>query len=149
MRGYLTAWVSMCWGAGSFLATGVLRGSLNLKGDAGWRVPYGLQWVWVPPLLLVGFLAPESPWYLIRRNRIEDAEKSLALGCPLSRSPCALTEPTATTTARRRRSPPPRPSRTSSEPRRLLGRRSPPCTRSDWLISSHRDNGRKSTCWRR
>ncbi|KAM0276285.1 hypothetical protein ACHAQH_006915 [Verticillium albo-atrum] len=77
MRGYLTAWVSMCWGAGSFLATGVLRGSLNLKGDAGWRVPYGLQWVWVPPLFLVGFLAPESPWYLIRRERVAEAEKSL------------------------------------------------------------------------
>ncbi|KAI7544308.1 hypothetical protein KC331_g6889, partial [Hortaea werneckii] len=44
IRGYLTAWVSMCWGAGSFLATGVLRGSLNLDGDAGWRLPYGVQW---------------------------------------------------------------------------------------------------------
>ncbi|KAH6986685.1 alpha-glucosides permease MPH2/3 [Ilyonectria destructans] len=77
MRGYLTAWVSMCWGAGTFLATGVLRGSLSLKGDAGWRVPYGLQWVWIPPLLIVGFLAPESPWYLIRRGRDAEAEKSL------------------------------------------------------------------------
>lgn len=77
LRGYLTAWVSMCWGAGSFLATGVLRGSLSLEGDAGWRVPYGLQWIWVPPLLIVGFLAPESPWYLIRRNRPEAAEKAL------------------------------------------------------------------------
>ncbi|KAF4970373.1 hypothetical protein FZEAL_10065 [Fusarium zealandicum] len=77
LRGYLTAWVSMCWGAGSFLATGVLRGSIGLKGDAGWRVPYGLQWIWIPPLFIVACLAPESPWYLIRRNRLEDAEKAL------------------------------------------------------------------------
>ena len=77
LRGYLTAWVSMCWGCGSFLATGVLRGSLDLPGDAGWRVPYGVQWVWIPPLFLVAVFAPESPWYLIRRGRIEDAEKSL------------------------------------------------------------------------
>ncbi|KAF1961132.1 general substrate transporter [Byssothecium circinans] len=77
LRGYLTAWVSMCWGAGSFLATGVLRGSLNLKGDAGWRVPYGLQWIWIPPLIIVGFLCPESPWYLIRKERVADAEASL------------------------------------------------------------------------
>ncbi|KAH7021332.1 general substrate transporter [Microdochium trichocladiopsis] len=77
MRGYLTAWVSMCWGAGTFLATGVLRGSLNLEGDAAWRVPYGLQWIWIPPLILVGYLSPESPWFLVRKGRIADAEKSL------------------------------------------------------------------------
>ncbi|KIL93990.1 general alpha-glucoside permease [Fusarium avenaceum] len=77
LRGYLTAWVSMCWGAGSFLATGVLRGSLDLKGDAGWRVPYGLQWMWIPPLITVAYFSPESPWYLIRRNRVEDAENAL------------------------------------------------------------------------
>ncbi|GKT51781.1 maltose permease MAL31 [Colletotrichum spaethianum] len=77
MRGYLTAWVSMCWGAGSFLATGVLRGSIDLEGDLGWKVPYALQWVWIIPLFIVGFLSPESPWYLVRKGRIEEAEKSL------------------------------------------------------------------------
>ncbi|KAI1876750.1 uncharacterized protein JN550_000822 [Neoarthrinium moseri] len=77
MRGYLTAWVSMCWGAGSFLAAGVLRGSLNIPGDLGWKIPYALQWVWIVPLFIVGFLAPESPWYLVRRGRIDEAEKAL------------------------------------------------------------------------
>lgn len=106
LRGYLTAWVSMCWGSGSFreytfshpqkrdqdyslilmitntkkplsVAAGVLYGSLQLPGDAAFKVPYGLQWVWIPPLLLVGFLAPESPWYLVRRGKIEEAEKQL------------------------------------------------------------------------
>lgn len=77
MRGYLTAWVSMCWGAGSFLATVILRGSLDIPGDMGWRLPYALQWVWVVPLFVVAFFAPESPWYHIRQGRIDDAEKSL------------------------------------------------------------------------
>ncbi|KAJ3959818.1 hypothetical protein N0V92_003525 [Colletotrichum tropicale] len=77
LRGYLTAWVSMCWGCGSFLAAGVLRGALDLPGDLGWRIPYALQWVWVVPLFVVGFLAPESPWYLVRRGRLAEAEKSL------------------------------------------------------------------------
>ncbi|KAL2072046.1 hypothetical protein VTL71DRAFT_11389 [Oculimacula yallundae] len=79
LRGYLTAWVSMCWGAGSFLATGVLRGSLQFGplDDAGWMVPYGVQWVWIPPLFIVGYFAPESPWYLIRKGRQAEAEQSL------------------------------------------------------------------------
>ncbi|KAK0391134.1 hypothetical protein NLU13_0636 [Sarocladium strictum] len=77
LRGYLTAWVSMCWGCGSFLAQGVLRASLGLDGDLGWKLPYALQWVWIPPLIVVAFLCPESPWYLVRRGRLEDAERSL------------------------------------------------------------------------
>ncbi|TLS29327.1 hypothetical protein PpBr36_02158 [Pyricularia pennisetigena] len=77
MRGYLTAWTSMCWGCGSFLAAGVLRGSLQLPGDWAWKMPYGLQWVWIPPLFLAAFLAPENPWYLVRRGKIEEAERSL------------------------------------------------------------------------
>ncbi|KAK2022133.1 general substrate transporter [Colletotrichum zoysiae] len=77
MRGYLTAWVSMCWGTGTFLATIVLRGSLELEGDLGWKIPYALQWVWIIPLFIIGYLAPESPWYLVRKGRVEDAEKSL------------------------------------------------------------------------
>ncbi|KAH6638481.1 general substrate transporter [Boeremia exigua] len=77
MRGYLTAWVSMCWGAGSFLAAGVLKGTITIQGDAGWKIPYGLQWMWIPPLFAVAWFAPESPWYLIRRGKIEETEKSL------------------------------------------------------------------------
>lgn len=77
LRGYLTAWVSMCWGAGSFLATGILRGALELEGDAGWQVPYGLQWIWVLPLFIIAWFCPESPWYLIRKERDADCEKSL------------------------------------------------------------------------
>ncbi|CAN9463927.1 unnamed protein product [Alternaria alternata] len=77
MRGYLTAWVSMCWGAGSFLAAGVLKGTITIESDAGWKIPYGLQWMWIPPLFLVAWFAPESPWYLIRRGKIEECEKSL------------------------------------------------------------------------
>jgi len=60
MRGYLTAWVSMCWGSGSFLAAGVLRGSLGLPGNWAWRVPYILQWLWPLPLGIIAFYAPES-----------------------------------------------------------------------------------------
>jgi hypothetical protein len=62
---------------GSFLAAGVLKGTINIQGNAGWQIPYGLQWMWIPPLFLVAWFAPESPWYLIRRGKVDEAEKSL------------------------------------------------------------------------
>jgi len=36
-----------------------------------------IQWVWPIPLVLVAIFAPESPWWLVRKGRIEDAKKSL------------------------------------------------------------------------
>ena len=33
--------------------------------------------MWPLPLSIAVFLAPESPWWLVRKNRIEDAKKSL------------------------------------------------------------------------
>ena len=39
--------------------------------------PYALQWMWPLPLFIGVWFAPESPWWLVRRGRIEDAKKSL------------------------------------------------------------------------
>lgn len=50
----------MCWGIGSFLAAGILRGTLNLPGNAAWKVPYALQWIWPVPLFIIAWMAPES-----------------------------------------------------------------------------------------
>jgi SP family general alpha glucoside:H+ symporter-like MFS transporter len=36
-----------------------------------------LQWIWPPFLFFVGYFAPESPWYLVRTGKYEEAEKSL------------------------------------------------------------------------
>jgi SP family general alpha glucoside:H+ symporter-like MFS transporter len=36
-----------------------------------------LQWMWFPPLILGVFFAPESPWWLVRKERYDEAKKSL------------------------------------------------------------------------
>lgn len=36
-----------------------------------------LQWIWPVPLFFVGFFAPESPWFLVRKERYAEAEVSL------------------------------------------------------------------------
>jgi hypothetical protein len=57
----------MCWGIGSFLAAGILRGTLSLPGDTAWKVPYALQWVWPVPLFIIAWMAPESEHHLFHR----------------------------------------------------------------------------------
>lgn len=73
MRGYLTAFVNMCWGFGLLLSAGVVRASLELDSQWGWRIPFMIQWVWPVPLFVIACFAPESPWYLVKVGREDDA----------------------------------------------------------------------------
>ncbi|KAF2112399.1 maltose permease MAL61 [Lophiotrema nucula] len=77
LRAYLTTYVNLCWVIGQFLASGVLKG-VSMRGDEwAYRIPYALQWIWPVPLIIGISLAPESPWWLVRRGRLEDAKKML------------------------------------------------------------------------
>ncbi|ETN41539.1 uncharacterized protein HMPREF1541_03475 [Cyphellophora europaea CBS 101466] len=77
LRGYLTTWVNFCWGLGQVIGVGAVRGCLDIEGRNAYRIPYSLQWMWPLPLAAGIFLAPESPWWLVRKGRVEDAKKSL------------------------------------------------------------------------
>ncbi|KAM5364343.1 hypothetical protein ACJZ2D_011540 [Fusarium nematophilum] len=77
LRPYLTAYVNLCWVIGQLIAAGVLRGFSSLGGDWSYRIPFALQWAW-PPLIMIGTLfAPESPWWLVRKERFDDARRSI------------------------------------------------------------------------
>lgn len=77
MRGYLTTYVNFCWGIGQEIGIGVILGNLNRDDQWSYRIPYALQWMWPVPLLVGICFAPESPWWLVRKGRLEDAKKSL------------------------------------------------------------------------
>lgn len=77
LRGYLTVYVNMCWAIGQLIASGVLYGLQSRTDQWGYRIPFALQWIWPVPLMIVCWLAPESPWYLVRTDRLEDAKHSI------------------------------------------------------------------------
>ncbi|KAM0429785.1 hypothetical protein ACHAPT_006391 [Fusarium lateritium] len=77
LRGYLTTYVNFCWGLGQEIGIGVIHSMIDREDQWAYRVPYGLQWMWPLPLFIGLYFAPESPWWLVRRGRVQDAKKSL------------------------------------------------------------------------
>lgn len=77
LRGYLTTYVNLCWGLGQLIGIGVIRSMLDREDEWSFRIPYALQWMWPLPLAIAIYMAPESPWWLVRKGRIADAKRSL------------------------------------------------------------------------
>lgn len=77
LRPYLTMLVSLCWSVGYLVGTGVLRAFLSSHGEWAYRIPFALQWALPIPLAIGIFLAPESPWWLIKKGRVQEAGKAL------------------------------------------------------------------------
>ncbi|KZT59946.1 sugar transporter [Calocera cornea HHB12733] len=77
LRGYLTAYVNLCWGVGILLSSGVVTATLNIQSDWSWRLPFVVQWVWIIPLCTIVYFCPTSPWWLVRKGRLEEAEAAL------------------------------------------------------------------------
>ena len=63
---------------GQLISAGVLKGFSTWRDSWGYRIPFAFQWIWPCFLIPAIWFAPESPWYLARMNRLDDAEKSLA-----------------------------------------------------------------------
>jgi SP family general alpha glucoside:H+ symporter-like MFS transporter len=77
LRSYLETYVVLCWGIGQFIATGILDSLVHRTDEWAWRIPLAVQWVWPVIIVPVLIFAPESPWWLVRKGRIAEAEKSI------------------------------------------------------------------------
>ncbi len=77
LRGHLTSYVNLCFVIGQLLGNVVTSQTKNLDDHWAYSIPFALQWFWcliiIPGLIFV----PESPWWLVRKNRLEDAERVL------------------------------------------------------------------------
>lgn len=60
---------------GQILAAGILYRVLKIESDMAYKIAFAVQWVWPIPLFILITLAPESPWFLVRKGRLEDAKR--------------------------------------------------------------------------
>ncbi|KAH8680404.1 alpha-glucosides permease MPH2/3 [Ilyonectria robusta] len=97
LRAPATQMLQMFWAIGSIIVGAVTyHYNTSLHADA-YKIPIALQWMFPTPLAILIFCAPESPWWLVRKGRLEDAAHAVSR---LGRK--STTKPTETVAMMRR-----------------------------------------------
>jgi sugar porter (SP) family MFS transporter len=77
LRGIMNAGINLAYVIGQFIASGVGKGVSNNTTQWAYRIPFAIQWIWIPLLATCLWFAPESPWWLVRQGRRDEALASL------------------------------------------------------------------------
>ena len=77
LRGACTATLQMSWSIGGIIVAAVTYATNKRTDEWAWRIPLALQWMFPLPLMVLIWFAPESPWWLVRRGRKDEALKSI------------------------------------------------------------------------
>ncbi|GAA6000071.1 uncharacterized protein JCM10292_003610 [Rhodotorula paludigena] len=77
IRSYLSSYVNLCWVIGHLIGAGVLKASLDYNSEWTYKLPFLLIFMIPIPLAVALFFAPESPYYLARKGRLEEAAAAM------------------------------------------------------------------------
>ncbi|KAI0405403.1 general substrate transporter [Xylaria palmicola] len=77
LRAPATQMLQMFWAIGSIVVGAVTYVYNPVLNDSAFKIPIALQWIFPTPLAILIYLAPESPWWLVRKGRLEDAANSV------------------------------------------------------------------------
>ncbi|KEZ40912.1 hypothetical protein SAPIO_CDS7913 [Scedosporium apiospermum] len=76
-RGFIVGSYQFSLMLGGFVINSICLRTSTLPDDRAWRIPVGLFYIIPSIIIALIFFVPESPRWLLRMNRIEDARKSL------------------------------------------------------------------------
>jgi SP family general alpha glucoside:H+ symporter-like MFS transporter len=77
LRAPATQMLQMFWAIGSIIVGGITYHYQSKRNSSAYRIPIALQWMFPTPLAILLFIAPESPWWLVRKGRLAEAEKAV------------------------------------------------------------------------
>lgn len=93
LRGTLVCCFQLCITLGIFLGYCTTYGTKTYTDSRQWRIPLGLCFVWAIMLVIGMVCMPESPRYLVVKNKIEEAKKSIGRSNKVSpEDPAVYTE---------------------------------------------------------
>jgi SP family general alpha glucoside:H+ symporter-like MFS transporter len=73
LRGILSSTANLFAVCGQFIGTGVTFAFEKRPDEWSYRIPFAIQWWWIILFLGLIYWAPESPYWLVRKDREEEA----------------------------------------------------------------------------
>ncbi|KAH9884252.1 putative MFS alpha-glucoside transporter [Xylariomycetidae sp. FL2044] len=77
LRGFAASCTNLAFVVGQFVASGILKGTSALPSKLAYKIPIATQWALPAAMLLFIFFCPDPPYWLCKRGRYADAERSI------------------------------------------------------------------------